>query len=117
MKESPVFTRTHDLLLWLMRVTRKFPREYRFSMASRLEELGFTLQHALVAAAIDRRRETEHLIEADIALTNLRKSLLLCLELGLLDNGAYQHGGQLTGEVGRPLGTWRKDADARAARP
>ena len=117
MKESPAFTHTHDLLLWLMRTTRKFPREYRFGLASRLETLGFTLQHALVAAAIDRRWQAEHLIDADIALTEIRKGLLLCLDLGLLDNNAYRHGSELTGEVGRPLGSWRKDAAKGAAQP
>ena len=108
MNESPIFTRTHDLLRWLLTVTRKFPREQRFTLAQRLQEKGFALQDAVTAAGLDRQRAPEHLLAADIALTGLHKSLLLCFELELLNAGQYRHGSALTAEVGRLLGAWRK---------
>lgn len=108
MKESPVFVRTHDLLLWLLRATRKFPREYRFTLAERVNHQAFALQDALVAAGLDGRRQAEHLLQADMALTGLRKSLLLCYELQLWDAGQYRHVSGLVQEVGRLLGGWRK---------
>ncbi|RIK53551.1 MAG: hypothetical protein DCC57_08150 [Chloroflexi bacterium] len=85
MKESPIFTRTHDLLKWLLPATRKFPRQYRY-----------------------RNRQAEHLLQADLALAGLRKSLLLCYELDLLSAGQYRHVSELAQEVGRLLGGWRK---------
>ena len=45
---------------------------------------AFALQDALIAAAIDQAHRKEHLRQADIALTGLRKTLLLCLDLELL---------------------------------
>lgn len=35
MKESPIFTRTYDLVRWLIPVTIKFPRQHRFVLAAR----------------------------------------------------------------------------------
>lgn len=108
MKESPVFTRTHDLLLWLLRAVRKFPREQRFVLARRLLDQSFCLQDALIAAALDTAHSAGHLIQADIALTGLRKTLLLCFQMELLASGQYRHVSKLTAEVGRLLGAWRK---------
>jgi hypothetical protein len=112
MAESPVFTKTHDLLAWLLTTTRKFPREQRFVLAARLQNSAFELQAALTAAGQDHSRTAAHLLEADIALALLRKHLLLCEEMKLITSDQYRHASNLTGEVGRLLGAWRKRAGA-----
>ena len=104
MQESPIFTRTHDLLLWLLQATRKFPREHRFGLGQYLPELGLAFEKALIAASIDKQYEADHLTRADIELTSLRKALLLCYEMQLLTPSQYQHASDLTSEVGRLLG-------------
>jgi hypothetical protein len=109
MNESPIFARLHDLTVWLLRATRKFPREYRFTLGAEIAEQCFALQKALVAAALDRRHQAEHLLQADIALTNLRRTLAACFALQLLDNGPYRHVSAMLAEVGRLLGGWRKE--------
>lgn len=108
MSESPIFTRTHDLILWLMTATRKFPREQRFVLAKRVQEQAFALQDALTAASLDKRNAAHHLIQADMALTGLRKSLLLCFQMDLLSAGQYRHVSELDGHVGRLLGGWKR---------
>ena len=110
MKESPIFTRTHDLLRWLLTATRKFPREQRFVLAARLQNAAFDLQAAITAAGQDRRRAAEHLLQADIALALLRKHLLLSQELHLLTGDQYRHASEQTAEGGRLLVAWRKSA-------
>ena len=111
MNESPIFTRTYDLQRWILNASRKFPREQRFVLARRLHDQIFALQDALTAAAIDRGRQGRHLIEADVTLSGLRKTLLLCYELNLLKPGQYRHVSAMIDEVGRLLGGWRKRAD------
>ena len=108
MNQSPIFTRTHDLLLWLMRATRKFPREYRFTLAQRINQQAFALQDALIAASLDTKRTAEHLITADIALTGLRKTLLLAYDLTLISSRQYRHVNSMTAEIGRLLGGWQR---------
>mgnify|MGYP003381790472 CR=1 FL=1 len=115
MNESPVFTRTHDLLLWLIPATGKFPRQHRFGLAARLNEGAFTLQEQLTRAAVDKARTEHHLLAADVTLNLLRKRLLLCHQLGLLTAGQYQHVSGLTRDIGNLLGTWRKPGGAPIA--
>lgn len=107
MQESPIFTRTHDLLLWLLQTTRKFPRDQRFGLAAQLTELGFAFQKLITAAVMDTAQAAQHLLQADITLNLLRKSLLLCYETQLISARQYQHVSGLTKEVGALLGSMR----------
>jgi hypothetical protein len=109
MKESPIFTRTHDLLLWLIPRTLKFPREQRFVMARRVQDTALDLQEQFLEAALTRgRRQTQLLADADITLAKLRFHLRLCHELELLGPGQYRHVAEMVTEIGRLLGGWRK---------
>ncbi len=108
MKQSPIFTRTHDLLVWLLPATRKFPREYRFTLSHRINNQAFALQDALIAASLDKTRVGQHLLAADIALTRLRKSMLLAHDLTLFSPGQFRHASVMMAEIGRLLGGWRR---------
>ncbi len=108
MNESPVFTRTHDLLLWLTAATGKFPRQHRFALAARITDAAFTLQEKLTLAGVDTAHTPQHLVHADAALNLLRKRLLLAYQLNLLTAAQYQHASAMTRDVGNLLGAWRK---------
>jgi hypothetical protein len=50
MKESPIFIKTYEIMVWLLRHTGKFPRNQRFLMAKRIEEATVDLNaRALVS--------------------------------------------------------------------
>lgn len=115
MNDSPVFARTHDLLLWLIPRTLRFPKEQRFVLARRLQDRAMDMQEQLLAAALSRgpARQTA-LAHADIALAQLRYHLRLAQELELLDRSQYAHVAGLVTEIGRLLGAWRKKAETAA---
>ena len=72
-REMPIFTRTFDLLSWLLPVTNNFPRAHRFTVTSRLLNAAFDLRERLEAANLRRGRERqEQLLLADEALARLR---------------------------------------------
>jgi len=50
MKESPLYVRTYDFLLWLIPQVVKFPRPHRFGVGERIQRLGLDFQDSLVAA-------------------------------------------------------------------
>jgi hypothetical protein len=112
MNESPIFTQTHDLMRWLLNATRKFPREQRFVLAQRINQQAFAFQDALTAAGLDQRNRRAHLLRADIELSGLRKTLLLCNEMGLLEDGPYRHVSEMVMGVGKLLGGWRRSVGA-----
>jgi hypothetical protein len=88
MKESPIFSRTYDMLLWLIPQTLKFPRAHRFGLGERVTHLALDFQ--------------------ETRLAQLRQSLRLCKDLRLLSLGQYEHIAAQLVEIGRLLGGWKK---------
>ncbi|MCB0200840.1 MAG: diversity-generating retroelement protein Avd [Anaerolineae bacterium] len=105
MKQSPIFTRTYDLLRWLIPVTIKFPRKQRFVLAEAVQRTALAWQEQLIEAAYSPAPQ-QKLREADVTLTKLRTYLRLCNDLGLLTSGQYAHVSRMVDEVGRLLGGW-----------
>lgn len=108
-QEMPIFTRTFDMLAWLLPATNHFPRTYRHSFTQRLLDAAFDLTEALHAAnlryGVERR---ESLREADEALDRLRHYIRLAARLDWLKPGQYEHVAAMLAEIGRLLGGWRK---------
>jgi hypothetical protein len=109
MQQSPIFTKTYDLLLWLIPTTTKFPREHRFVLGKAVQETAFRFQESLIEAALAHgRTKPSRLAEADVLLTKLRFYLRLCLDLSVIAPRQYQHVAEMVTEVGRLLGGWRE---------
>ncbi len=107
--ESPLFSRTHDLILWLIPQAQKFPRAYRFTLGERVQNAALDFQELIIAAGKmggDRRRE--HLVNADLRLAQLKHWARVCLELKLITVNQYEHLARMTNECGRLLGAWLK---------
>jgi hypothetical protein len=118
LRESPIFVRTYDLLLWLVPRTLKLPREYRFGLAHRIQDAAFALQRALLEAALAGNAEQEQamLQRADVELSALRLKVRLSHDLKLLDDRGYKHAAGLMDEVGRLLGGWKRRRKAGTER-
>jgi four helix bundle protein len=112
--ETPIFTRTFDLLTWVMNVTKRFPRDQRFAMTQRLLNATFDLRERLEEANIRRGpARAERLERADEALAHLRLYLRLARQLEWISAGEYRHVSGMTVEVGRLLGGWKKTVSRR----
>ncbi len=107
LRESPIFSRTYDLLLWLIPVTVKFPRQHRFVLAAAIQRTAFAFQERLIEASLGAAPHRS-LEGADVALAKLRFYLRLCRDLGLFGDRRYGHAAGMVDEVGRLLGGWRK---------
>ena len=109
MNESPLFVRTHDLILWMIPHVQKFPRAHRFGLGERVQRLLLDFQDSLVAAGksrADARRAS--LQGADIQLEQLRVWIRISRELNLITLAQYEHVSRSISEVGRLLGAWIK---------
>lgn len=114
MRQSPIFSRTYDLLLWLIPATTKFPREQRFVMAQSVQGTALSFQEQLIEAGLSHGKGRQRaLARADVDLTKLRFYLRLCQDLGLLTARQYRHAAEMVTEVGRLLGGWRKTEGQR----
>jgi len=108
-RESPIFTRTYDLLRWLIPMTVKFPRSQRFVLAEAVQRTALRFQERLIEA-VRADVPLSSLRQADIDLTKLRFYLRLCRDLELMSVGQYGHAAQMVDEVGRLLGGWIKSS-------
>ena len=109
MRQWPIFTRTYDLLLWLIPRTTTFPREQRFVLGKAVQETALRFQEALLEAALAEAPDRfPALVRADVDLAKLRFYLRLCQDLQLITLRQYRHAAEMVAEVGRLLGGWRK---------
>lgn len=107
MKDSPIFVRVYDLLLWLIPAVERFPRGQRPLLGRAVQEAALALQEQLTRAALDGDPE-QALRRADVELALLRTRLRLCYDLRLISLGQYEHVGRQIAEIGKLLGGWRR---------
>ena len=109
-RQSPIFVRTYDFLLWLIPRLVDFPRSQRGVMARQLRIQAFALYEALVDAAVCPAGgdPLPELRRADAELTKLRTYVRMSHELKLFSSGQYEHAARMLAEIGRLLGGWIK---------
>ncbi len=110
MQESPIFSRTYDLIIWLLPQLGKFPRVYRFSVGERLARQALDFQETLVKAGLSKRERAGLLDEADAQLAILRTTLRLCKDLEIIKLNQYEHVSRMLVEIGRLLGGWKRSS-------
>ena len=107
MEEMVIFTRTYDLLLWLLPRCERFPKAQRFVLTKRLEDAALDFQEMLfLANAHSGRTRLTHLQTADAHLNKLRLYLRLVRQWEWLTAGQYEHVSKLVTEIGKLLGGW-----------
>ena len=107
MKESPIFSKTYDFVAWLLPLTVKFPRQQRFVLAAALQKEVLRFQGLLIEAS-HVQPSLPSLVAADCELDKVRTHIRLCLHLGLISSGQYEHAAQQLTEIGRLLGGWKR---------
>ena len=106
-KQSPIFSKTYDFLLWVLRHTEQYPKSQRFRLAKRLEDSAFELYDNLVIAAGSASPQVA-LQTADLVLSRLKLSVRLSRDLQLMTPKQYEYAARKLAEIGRLLGGWQK---------
>lgn len=108
-EDMVIFTRTYDLLTWLLPLAEKFPRSQRFVLTRRLQDALLNFQENLIEANAQRgRKRYEKLNLADAELRKLRLYLRLCQRWNWISAGQYRHVSGMIAEIGKLLGGWLK---------
>ena len=108
-EEMVIFTRTFDLLTWLLPATNHFPRAHRQTATLRLLNAAFDLRERLEAANGSRGTARLALLrQADLDLGRVRLYLRLAVKWNWLTPGQYQHAAAMLTEIGCLLGGWLK---------
>jgi four helix bundle protein len=106
--QSPIFAKSHDLLVWLLQHTAKFPKSERFRLAKRVDDSAFRFYDLIARATKSGDKRRSVLLEADLELDRLRLNVRLCVELKLLTTAQYEYAATALVEIGKLLGGWLK---------
>lgn len=108
-EEMVIFTRTYDLVTWLLPLTQNFPRSQRFIVTQRLQNAALNFQELLMEAnALRGSLRAERLRAADVELRKVRLYLRLSQRWDWIKEGQYRHVSAMVAEIGRLLGGWMK---------
>ncbi len=115
LKESPVFVKMFDLVVWVVPLTVKFPREQRFVVASALQQATFAAHEALVRAGQSAAPgdTLDHLREVATQLAMIRFHLRLSERFSLITVRQYELASEQLGEIGRLVRAWQNTCYAR----
>jgi four helix bundle protein len=109
MHDMVIFTRTFDLLKWLVPHCAAFPKHQRFGVTQRLQGAAMDFAEALHEANAHKGQpRLAQLQRADAHLNKLRLYLRLAHDCAWLSPGQYTHVSAMVAEVGRLLGGWLK---------
>lgn len=112
-EEMVIFTRTFDMLGWLLPKAEHFPKIYRSTVTQRLMGAALDFQEALFDAQAYRDKiRLRYLRQADAHLNKVRLYLRLAHRWGWLSLGQYEHVSRMVAEVGHLLGGWIKQTTA-----
>jgi len=107
-KQSPIFTKTTDFIIWLLDHTEKFPKSERFRMGKRLEDSVFLFYELLIEATRSTKRKRQLLIQADVELEKLRLYIRMSQQRKLTGISQYYFAAGVLVEIGKLLGGWLK---------
>ncbi|MGH9845336.1 MAG: diversity-generating retroelement protein Avd [Blastocatellia bacterium] len=110
--ELPIFIRWMEFLEWLLTATAKFPRHVRQTFSHRIEDLALAVAEDLVEARYSADK-LELLRRVNLKLEKMRVLLRLSHRLKHLSHDGYEHAARSINEVGRQLGAWIKEREAR----
>lgn len=100
--------------LWQMYV-RHFPKDLRYTLGGKIDLLFIEILESLFAASyLIREQKLPHLQRATLKLDLLKFFLQLSWECKALDSKKFSAISELTIEVGRMLGGWQKQVNAKA---
>lgn len=109
LQQMPIFSKSYDMLVWLLQVTQHFPRANRHDYTKRLLDAAFDFRECLEIANLRRAAaRREQLQKADEALARLRLYIRLAAKMGWLSAGQYAHVAKMQVEIGKLLGGWIK---------
>jgi hypothetical protein len=110
-----ILTLTYDFLLYLIPELSKFPRDQKFLLADRIQNLTHDILDDFITAYYSKASDDkiERLRKANIKLERLRYSIRLSHDLKLISNEKYGVISRKINEIGGTLGNWIKSLEGR----
>jgi len=100
-----VVSKTYDLTLWMLPKLAKFPRDQRFLLGDRIENMLLDILEDLIDATYTKEK-VNILKKANLRLEKLRFLVRLSSDMRFINLTSYEFAGRGIDEVGRMVGGW-----------
>jgi len=106
-EDYPLFVHWFNTLDWILDAVEKYPRNARFSVASRISDLALDTLELIIEAIYTKQRRPV-LDRLNLALEKQRVLFRLSHQRRYISTGQYRHISEAIDEAGRMVGGWRK---------
>lgn len=107
MRESPVFVKAYDLLVWIQNHTGHYPKHERFRLAKRIEDTAYDFYEQILRAALTDNK-IDDLIEGEILLRKLTVFLRIAKDGAYMTSNQYLFVSEKLVELGKLVNAWKK---------
>ena len=104
---TPVVEKHYQLILWMLPKIANFPKDQRFLLADRIEEILLDILELLIEAVYSKNKR-EILIKVNLKLDFLRFMMRITKDMKYINLKSYDFFSQSTIEIGRMVGGWLK---------
>ena len=110
-EKENVITHTYDLLLYIIPQLGKYPKQHKFSLADRIQNMLMDILEELVEAYYSKNSESKRtrLIQVNLKLEKLRYLIRLSKDLHCINLRRYELIQDRINNIGRQVGAWSKN--------
>ena len=105
--EAIALTKAYDLMKWLMERAAKYPKDKRYSIGKRIEDLSIDILLGLVEANYSARKK-DILRRVNLDLEKMRYLVRLSRDFNLLSIKQHEYISKELTDLGRQVGGWEK---------
>ena len=106
-EEYPVFRHWYKTLDWILDSCERFPKSVRFSLSSRMANIGLDVTERIIEAIYTKPRR-RILTEANLHIEKLRVLFRISYERKYLSMQQYEYISGELNEAGKMIGGWLK---------
>ncbi len=107
--DYPLYVKWLDVSLWIMQRTERFPKNLRFSLAQKMDNLCLEILE-LIVQTIYSSNKREFLQKINLKLDVLRALVQMSHKLNILAESQYEFISRELLESGKMVGGWLKSA-------
>ena len=105
----PLYVKWMDTVPWIMERTQRFPKNLRYSLAQKIDNICIDILE-LIVQAIYSRTKKDLLIKINNKLDVLRALFQMSFKMKLLTEAQYEYISRELLESGKMVGGWLKSA-------
>lgn len=106
-QELSIIQKTYDLILWLVPILGRMPREHRFTLGEKIADNLYEILERLLEAKYSKNKG-EILVKLNPKLSVIQYQIRLLSDLKLISLKRYDYASRGLTEIGQELGSWLK---------